>query len=328
MLTPRCYITIAGRLRFTGCYEFSVSRSVENLSTTGHIALPRLAMFDNKQRQLLEVRQEVKTGDSVLIEAGYVETEIKQCFKGVVKAINTGERVRLDIEDNMFVLRQKPIVLTAKKIKLKELLNKILSGTGVTVSKDTADMLVDEFQYNGNVTGALAVVKEKLNLTVYLNAENVLYAGLEAAEMLSAGEQKAARIKLTYGRNIIENSVSYQTKESAPLKVVVKGKAKDGKETVAEAGMEGGSKQTHHRYNVTDKVALKLIAEQLYNQQSYSGFRGTLTIWGVPVAVPGGTVEYKNENYRDNEGRYFIKAVETTFGGGGLRQRLTMGYKI
>jgi hypothetical protein len=287
-----------------------------------------MAMFDNKHRQLLEVRKEVKVSDSIVIEAGYVETEIKQCFKGVVKAINAGERVRLDVEDGMFLLRQKPIILTAKKIKLKELLNKILSGTGVSVSPRTADMLVDEFQYNGNIAGALAVIKEKLNLTVYLGSDDVLYAGLEEAEMLSAEEQKAARIKLIYGRNIIENSVSYQTKESAPLKVVVKGKAKDGKETVAEAGMDGGSKQTHYRYNVTDKAALKVIAEQLYKQQSYDGFRGTLTIWGVPTAVPGGTVEYKNENYKDNEGRYFIKAVETIFGSGGLRQRLTMGYKV
>jgi hypothetical protein len=301
---------------------------VENLSTTGHAVLPTLAMFDSKHRRILEVNKEVKISDSVVIEAGYVETEIKPLFKGVVKAINTGERVRLDIEDGMFLLRHKPLVLTAKKIKLKELLNKILSGTGVSVSNRTADMLVDEFQYNGNVAGALAVVKERLNLTVYLSAADVLYAGLEEAEMLSADEQKAARIKLTYGRNIIENSVSYQTKESAPLKVVVKGKAKDGKETIAEAGMDGGSKQTYHRYNVTDKAALKLMAEQLYNQQSYDGFRGTLTIWGIPVATPGGTVEYKNENYKDNEGRYFIKAVETTFSAAGLRQRLTMGYKV
>jgi hypothetical protein len=319
---------IAGRLRFTGCYEFSVKKSVENLSATGHIVLPRLAMFDNKQRSLLEVRQEVKVGDSVVIEAGYAETEIKQYFKGVVKAVNAGERVRLDIEDGMFTLRNKPLILTAKKIKLKELLGKVLAGTGVSVSERTADMLIDEFQYNGNVAGALAVIKEKLNLTVYLNADNVLYAGLEEAEMLSAAQQKAARIKLIYGRNIIDNNVSYQTKESSPLKVIVKGKAKDGKETVAEVGMDGGSKQTHYRYNVTDKAALKLIAEQLYHKQSYDGFRGTLTIFGIPTATPGGTVEYSNENYKDNGGRYFIKAVETTFGGSGLRQRLTMGYKV
>lgn len=315
-------------MRFTGCHEFSVKRSVENLSVTGHIVLSRLAMFDNKQRRVLEVRKEVKVGDSVIIESGYVETEIKQCFNGVVKAINAGERVRLDVEDGMFLLRHKPIVLTAKKIKLKELLNKVLSGTGVNVSDRTADMLVDEFQYNGNVAGALAVIKEKLNLTVYLNTDNVLYAGLEEAEMLSSDEQKAARIKLVYGRNIVDNNVSYQTKESAPLKVVVKGKAKDGKETVVEAGMDGGSKQTHYRYNVTDKAALKLIAEQLYKKQSYDGFRGTLTTWGIPLATPGGTVEYSNENYKDAEGRYFIKAVETTFSSGGLRQRLTMGYKV
>jgi hypothetical protein len=285
-------------------------------------------MFDNKQRQFLEVKKEVKVGDSVVIETGYIETGIKSLFKGVVKAINAGERVRLDVEDGMFTFRQRPIVLSEKAIQLKTLLTKLLADTGVTVSDRTADMTVDEFQYNGNVAGALAVIKERLNLTVYLNADGVLYAGLEEAEMLNADEQQSARIKLTYGRNIIENNLSYQTKESSPLKIVVKGKAKDGKETVAEAGMDGGSKQTHYRYNVTDKAALQLIAEQIYKQQSYDGFRGTLTIFGIPLAIPGGTVEYRNDNYKDNEGRYFIKGVETTFNTGGLRQRLTMGYKI
>ncbi|MDR3350710.1 MAG: hypothetical protein LBN98_03550 [Prevotellaceae bacterium] len=276
----------------------------------------------------MEVKKEVKVGDSVVIETGYIETGIKSLFKGVVKAINAGERVRLDVEDGMFTFRQRPIVLSEKAIQLKTLLTKLLADTGVTVSDRTADMTVDEFQYNGNVAGALAVIKERLNLTVYLNADGVLYAGLEEAEMLNADEQQSARIKLTYGRNIIENNLSYQTKESSPLKIVVKGKAKDGKETVAEAGMDGGSKQTHYRYNVTDKAALQLIAEQIYKQQSYDGFRGTLTIFGIPLAIPGGTVEYRNDNYKDNEGRYFIKGVETTFNTGGLRQRLTMGYKI
>lgn len=328
MLSPKCYITIGERLRFIGCNELSVSRSVENLSATGYISLSQLAMFDSKKRSVITVNKEVKAGDSVTIELGYLETDIKILFKGYIKAVNTSDKVKLDIEDSMFILRQKPIIISEKKIKLKNLLTKLLNGTEITISKRTADVMIDVFQYNGNVAGALAVIKEKLNLTVYINYDNVLYAGLEAAEMLDENEQKAARIQLTYGRNIVENNVNYQTKESNPVKIIVKGKAPDGKETIAEAGMDGGSKQTYYKYNVTDKKSLQAIAEQYYNRQSFDGFSGTITIMGLTPAITGGTVEYKNDNYKDNEGRYFIKAVQTTFGNDGIKQKLTMGYKL
>ncbi len=82
------------------------------------------------------------------------------------------------------------------------------------------------------------------------------------------------------------------------------------------------------RYNITDKKALQEIADSIYSKQSYNGFSGTLTIFGYPLAVPGGTVAYRNENYKDVEGRYFIKGVETSFSVSGLRQVLTMGYKL
>ena len=328
MLRPIANIIVADRFKFLGCNAFSVRRSVENLSATGSITLPRLAVFDNKERTELAVRESINNGDKVVIEAGYLETGVTTLFTGYIKTVNVNDRVILSIEDSMYDLRLKPLVLTKKKVKLKALLEEILKDTAITVSDRTTDLLVDEFQYNGNIAGALAVIKNKLHLTIYISSDNELYAGGEAVEMLSSEERKNATINLTYGINIITNNVEYQTRESKPLKIVCKGKAKNGKEIVATSGMDGGDVQTHYQYEVTQLKSLQEIADSIYSKQSYDGFGGTLTIFGYPLAIPGGTVVYRNENYADQEGSYFIKGVETTFGVGGLRQVLTMGYKL
>jgi len=327
MLTPVFEIQIGG-IRFRGCHEFKITKSVDEASVTGKITLPRMVLFDSKQRSFLSVAKEVKMKDPVTIKAGYKEDEIHQLFTGYVKAVNTGDRVVIDIEDPMFLLRLKPIVITKKDVTLKALLGELVSGTGLSVSGKSADMKIDEFQYNGNVAGAISKLKESLKLTVYINGSNQVYAGGESMELLSPEDSPYKLAKLTYGRNIISNNVEYQTAESKPILIVVKGKKKKGEEVVATAGMDGGDKQTYMRYNVTDKDTLQQIADELYAKQSYTGFRGTLTIFGIPRVVMGGTIQYRNENYQDVEGRYFVKGVEITGGPGGLRQIATLGYKL
>jgi hypothetical protein len=324
MLTPVVDITVNSRFVFRGCHAFSIKCDVDELSTTGNLVMPLSAVKQNEQRQLMQINKAVNAGNAITIAAGYAETGVRQVFKGYVRTVDTQERVTIQVEDAVYLLRRKAVVVSElKRIKLRDLCTKLLEGTPFNVSEDTADMIIDEFQHNGNVAGALDQLKKDLSLTVYMDGNNQLYAGGEELQ------RNIDPIRLVYGRNMIDNRTAYQFREDRPLLVRVKGKKKDNTEVVVEVGMKGGDEQTLYRYNVTDPESLKKIGEEYLLKRNYTGFKGSLKIFFIPFAVMGGTVDYKNENYADHTGRYFIKAVTYSFcADSGLRQDVELGQRV
>lgn len=340
MLVPRTEITIKNKdgetIRLEGCSEFSIRRSVEELSATGSVHLPTTVVFDSKQREIIAVREKVSPGNSITISAGYKDHGMEELFNGYIKGVDTGTKVVLDIEEEAYKLRKKPCSISylesknkGKPILLEELLAKMLEGTNLTVAKGCAPLKIDEFKAKKNIAAELASLKEKFGLTVYITKNKEVYAGLQANDKPSDEERKKSTINVTYGVNVVSNDVTHKTKDSNPIKVVVKEVRSDGKKPKEySVGDDKDSDHTISIYNITDEKSLKLIADMKYKQLSYEGFSGTFTLFGLPLATAGGTVVYKNDNYKDNEGKYFIKGVETRLSSNGLRQVLTMGYKI
>lgn len=336
MLRPIANITIENadrKLLFRGCNEFKITRSVDSMSSTGTISLPRVAMRNGANDKIsVSVGSEVKVNDKVTIETGYSDVETYVCFQGFVKSIDMSEKVTLNVEDSMYLIRRKSVLLSKKKGEcpgLKELISEIVAGTGVTVSDRTPDLQLNEFQYEGNAAGAIAKLKEKFALTVYINEGNELYAGVYPEEVLTEDQKKEATINLTYGENVITNNAQYVSATERPLKVTVQCKGKDGTDQfTGQAGVDGGETKNYERFEIADQATADQIAQSLYSSQVYDGFRGTLTIFGIPRAVVGGIVNYNNKNYDDKNGRYLITGVDISLGEGGLRQEVSLGRKM
>lgn len=322
MLTPVCYITI-GNFKFKGCKSFDIDKDVENLSVTGTIEMPLMAMMNIQDgKKAIAIDKSIKAGDTIKVEAGYLEHEIKTIFMGFIRNIDTSTTIKIKVEDAIYQYRKQPVLMDLKSISVKDLLVKLSKGTGCNVSDKTANIIVDVFKYKGNAAGALAKLKEALNLTIYVD-NNELYAG---------GQQlnPKGQIKVIYSRNIISNKTSYEYKETNPVLVEVIGKNEDGTEVKVVAGIDGGSKMTFHKYNVSNEKALKIMANELLNKYSFDGFKGGFELFFIPFAEPGGSVKYTNENYQqETEGIYFIKGVKYSFGSQrGLRQQIELGAKL
>ena len=327
MLTPVVDIIVRGKdtFVFRGCHSFSIKRDVDELSATGTVVMPLSAVKQNEQQPLMQINKNVHAGDAVTVRAWYDEIGFpNEIFNGYIRTVDTQERVTLHVEDAVYLLRRKPVVISElKPLKLKELLEKLLEDLPISISNDTADMVIDEFQHNGNVAGALDQLKKDLSLTIYIDSLDRLYAGGEQMQ------RDIPLIKLTYGRNIIENRTAYQFAEDNPLLVTVKGKKPDNTEVVVEVGMKGGNEHTLYRYNITDEETLKKIGEEYILKRNYTGFKGNLKTIFVPFAEMGGTVEYHNENYADHSGKYFIKGVTYSFStDAGLKQEIELGQRI
>ncbi len=322
MLTPVVNIII-GNLKFKGCKSFEVDKHVDNLSVKGFVELPLRAVMSNKDsKKVLIIDDKIKQGDSISIEAGYKEHDIHKIFKGYITNIDVSNSVKIKIEDSLYLLRKKPIIIEKENIQLKDVCTEILKDTGLKLSDKTPKLKIDVFKYKGNCAGALAKLKENLKLTCYFD-DDKLYAGGEQMNMKES-------INATFGVNILKNNTSYQYADANPVQVVVIGKKENGEEVKIVEGIEGGSKMTFYKYNVTDEESLKTIAKEQLQKYTYNGFKGSLGMWFIPFCELGSSVTYKNKNYKqETEGKYFVKGIKYRFSTSeGLKQNIQLGTKL
>ena len=322
MLTPVINIIIGG-LVFKGCKSFKVTKNVSNLSVIGDVELTLRAMLSGENgKEKIMVDETIKQGDTIIIEAGYLEFKTHTIFEGYITNINSADSVKVKIEDSIYLLRKQPVLIDEKDITVKDLCSKLIEGTGLTLSSNTVNLKIDVFKFKGNAAGALARLKESMKLTCYFDGK----------ELFCGGQQMNAKgqINVTYGRNILKNNVSYQYADANPVQVTVIGKKENGEEVKVIEGMDGGSAMTFYKYNVTDKEALITMAKEELARYSFDGFKGTVKLWFIPFAEPGGSVNYKNENYEQEvEGKYFIKSVTYIFTTSeALKQNISLGAKL
>jgi hypothetical protein len=321
MLTPVFEITIDGN-KYNGCYSFTVNNDMDDMSSTGEITFPHKVFIRKEgQREYLNFSSLVERGSSITIKAGYKEEEIHPVFSGYVKNIDMAERIRLTLEDDYYLLRKKPVVFNIKNIKLVDLCKRIVEDTGLTVSEKTTDLTVDEVKYSGSAAGCLSRIKDNLNLNVSFDAGE-MFCGMG---MLNIKDT----INVTYGQNIVKNGMKSQFKDTNPMQVVVIGKKRDNTEVKVTVGMEGGSKKTFYRYNVTDKSTLEKIAKGYLEKYWFDGLAGKVDLFFIPFAEVGGAINYTNKNYEDSMGgKYLIKKMKYMWGSGGLRQIITPGNRL
>ncbi|BDD11648.1 hypothetical protein FUAX_40800 (plasmid) [Fulvitalea axinellae] len=321
MLRPEMEIEI-GDLLFKGCVSFEVTRDVDRLSVTGLVTLPLKAVLKGEGE--VTVSREVRPGDAVTVRAGYRGHGIREVFRGFAVNVDPSDRVRIRLEDQTYLLRKKAVVFDKRDYgkSLAQICAKLVEGTDLKVSDRTAKVKIDKMNYSGNSAGALARIKETLNLSCYFD-NGELYVG--GAQLNPKGSAKCI-----YGVNIIKNSLKYEYAETNPVMVEVVGKMADGEEVKVTKGMEGGSKMTFVKYNVTDKKLLERMATEILERYSFDGFRGSLTLKFLPWCEPGGSVDYSNASYGDGTaGRYFVRSVKYAFSGSsGLTQTVRLGPKL
>jgi hypothetical protein len=326
MLTPVYDIQI-GNYNFKTCHALEVIRDIEKMSTTGFISMPKkLAIKTDDGFKNCDTNKLIKRSDKVIIKAGYKETKTHNIFSGFINEVNTRKQVRFDIEDSMFLLRNKPVVISGKDLMLKDILNKAIegitlaNGKNLKLSSASNNMKFDLFNYKGSAFGLCNKIRQLTMLSLYIDDKSELYCGLQQTN-------KRDSVKLIYGENIIKNNVSFRTKESHPLQVKVIGKKTDNTEISKIVGESGGDVITLRRLNISDEAKLEQIAKEYHKRNSYTGFKGDLTFFFHPFAQLGGSVNYLNKNYTLPEGEYFIKKIKYK-SGRGLKQIVTLGEKL
>lgn len=310
-----CNIKI-GKYTFTHVVELVVNTSIEQLTDTCTIEIPRKLSWKGKTIALGEDGL-IRTGDRVIVKTGYDGT-LQTVFKGYLKHIKPGVKVKLTCENEMYKLKQSPVTMSFKSTSLEALLHQVMpSYTVRTVSMDLGQILVN------NMTPAKVLEKLQSDFGIFSYfLDDTLYSGF------AYWPDTATSHKLEFERNIIDDSgLEFIREEDVKIRVKAVSILKNNTKIEKEYGDADGDLRTVHFYNVPE-ASLESVAQEEMKKLKYTGLQGSLQLFGEPYIIKGDVVEITDPDYPEKNGNYLVKGVEYRFGTRGYRQKIQLGPKV
>jgi hypothetical protein len=230
----------AGRtleLTFTFVTEFTIESSVDKLTQTAEIVLPRKLYARDNNDKLYSLYSKdfnvagfnnsnplILKGDRVQIYAGYKyddENTTGLWFDGFVSKVGAGKPFTIYCEDYMWKLKQKPAPNKVwKGYTVSSMLREMLQGTGVTLNATSEIGITYDVGYFTTQNMSVAQVLEKLR------KDASLYSYIRGTE-LRVGyplyvESEAVTHTFEFQKNIIDSDLEYKRKEDVVLSAICK----------------------------------------------------------------------------------------------------------
>ena len=324
-------ITIGGKLEFAVAQSIHIESSVQVLSDTATVELPRA--FKNAVDQVgktvnisgKSILDFMKRGDSIKIELGY-DGRIKTEFEGYITKIGAEMPLLLECEDEMFQLKKAPrITKFIKSGKLIDILKAVVPAKyTIECNADYSIgkwLIEDATPYN-----VLEELREKAGIRAYFKNPTTLCVGMIV-------DFKAETIHVfNFNENVRRGSnLKFAQKESKPIFLTVESKQANGSVLKVSKGEKGGDEKTMKLWPNMTKSELEVWANKQQTSVSYDGFEGTLDGWCYPRTRPGDSAQLYRPYYEDRhqDGRYFIEAVTIDVNGtDGIKRANTLSYKL
>lgn len=366
-----------GVLHFDFVTDFECSDSWKDFTNKGKITLPKNLYFRDESGKLQPLKGTninvggfssgvplFLRGDKVKIEAGYKYRNQKQIdvtdtsvfFEGYVSNVGSKIPIELDIEDNMWILKQTPVTTKtfSESNTLEDILGYILQGTSFkhkaltktnfgnfTIGNETAAQVLQRLQQSYGFESYFRGNELRCGVLIYLPEE-------------------AKEENFIFQRNIIDDELEYSRKDDIVLSAVAhntvtenNGTTKDGKVKTKKKRLE--VLVTIKNGKRTDKIieqgqpvpeniegerrtlffpgaqTTQELADLAYNEliiYYYTGLKGKFTTFGIPFVRQGDTAVIKDPILPERDGKYKIKQVDYSGGINGLRQDIFLDYKI
>lgn len=320
----QAHITL-GSFEFTQVHSVKITKSLDELSDSAVIEMPTSFILGNKDESFTRksLKDEIKEGDEVVIRLGYKDIYDGEEFRGYIKSIKPTVPLQIECEDKIYLIRKKDCNKNFHQTNLKAVLQYIVDGTGVELNAQIPDVQMDKFLLK-NVNGAKALeqLKEDFGLTIYIDDDGKLFAGLR--QQLGQGTP----IEFHRQKNVIKDSLKFRSADSVKLKIKAIGIRKDNTKVEVEAGDTDGEVRTYHFYNISDAKELLKVANEKLEKQKYSGFEGHITGFLVPAIKRGEAAKYQDNKYESVEGTYLAEKVTLSFDDNGVRRNTYFGNKL
>jgi hypothetical protein len=308
--------------------KVEIHKSQELLADTAQITLPS-AQYNVP----LDIEDKIHRGDGVTIKLGYKETGLVTEFDGWIQRISTdGGNITLYCEDDLYLMRKSIPNKVFKQVKLKTLLEYVVSHCGVALLIDcTYTWAYSKFVIN-NATGydVLKKVQDECGADIYIR-DNYLCVKAPGEvikkKVNEQGKEEEVTTYYDFAKNIEKEDLTYKDAEDKRFEVVVKANMPNGKVKELKFGTTGGDK-IEIKCATSDEASMKARAESELKRRSYSGYDGSITTWLIPECEPGCKASIHDADYPKKDGIYYVNSVTTTFDKGGGSRKVGLSFKL
>jgi len=309
MLRLNCRIKI-GELSFTRVHEVVITSSWKNLTDTATIKLPRSLTVGNEK-----LKEVITTGQEVEVKLGY-NGQLATEFTGyVAEPPNAEIPFSIKCEDEMWQLKQTSYTKGWESANLQDVVSHIASG----YQTDVLNAELGPVRYSKkSAAKVLKQLKDDFGLVSYFK-NGKLVVGKTYLD-------NQETVKYDFGRNIIDNDLTFKKVDEVKLKVEAISIKPNGQKITEELGDQDGESRTLHFYDL-DQGELKKRAEEEMERLRFAGYRGSFQTFGIPLAGHGWEAELKDRNYPERGGTYFIDQVNSKFGMDGFKRKIELGPK-
>ena len=280
-----------------------ITTSWQMLTDTARVTLARLYSVDS---QLIDIRDRLKKGTRISIAMGY-NGELVPEFSGYITGFEGTGPLTVHCEDEMWRLKAGSLSREFKG----ENLQRVVSFIAPDHEQQVLDVNIGDLAiHNVSPAKALDELRENYRLYSYFPANS---------QQLRVGF--AYRFE-DYSNHIIhlqentkDNDLHWENIEKGDVQVKAISNSQDGTLLVASYPDEvsNPSVTTLNFANIGSVADLKQIAKGHYEKMAIEGYRGTVTLFGIPSVRHGDTVEIRDARFPERNGSYFVDTIQKVF---------------
>ena len=314
-----------GRHKIANVNEVRFAQSDKELLALCTIKLPYIKNTGN----------EIKKGDKVTVKLSmstdFNQNDFKTEFTEYLKNITLGIPLVLEIENGVYLLKQKSIAGFYRDITLRALLEKILKGFDSNFEVEYSDSIpqitLDKFliKKGSTVYDVMKHLISKYRVKAYFKNDK-LYLGSRYLI-----EKNPAIVVYHLEQNVAKDNIVLRSKDDVVVLVRATSRLRDGNEIQVEVGDPGGSTRTFFYHNIKTKKHLKELAEKELEEIRLKKTKGSIEVFGLPYVEHSYVAQVKAIKEWDKlkEGKFFIEKVETIFSvSEGFKRILHLGKKL
>lgn len=312
-LTAKITIRSAQTWEFDRVSEVEIVRDSETLTDTCRIVLPRKVKWNGSDDIPL------RRGDAITVELGYNGNN-QFAFAGYVTSIGLKSPIEIRCEDEMW--RMKSIATTKKAYKaanLKTLISDQQVGIPVNVF---GEQNIGDYRVTADTVAELLNELRKQGIRSFIRYKN---AQPELCIGVLFDRQGEHRQVFDNQRNIISDSLQWQTADDVKLKVKAVNLDKNNKQTVVEVGDADGEVRTLYATGKSDSQ-LRSWAEQELKRLKRDGLVGSFDTFGHLLVDKLDSVAIVIDSVR--RGEYQVQNNTIKYGSSGFRQSITLGDRL
>lgn len=346
-----------GTLIFDFCNTIETEDSWADLTNKGTITLPKNVYVRNQFNSMVQLAGTnvnlggfssnpplFLRGDAVTIKAGYryfdsfgtervmmmgIKKDAEYLYTGFISSVTSKKPFVLELEDNMWKLKQVPApnkVFSFKIYTLETILKELLQGTGFTVNQRTSTTLAtdntkkginmgDFRTQNETVAQVLARIRKDYHFESYFRGNELRCGALVYIE------EEAITQTFIFQLNIISDDLEYQRKDDITLSAIAYSVNKNTLDVTTKDGHQKTKKERLEALVIFKNgqfvSTIKRAGQKADFAPNTEGERRTLYFWNVTdpqQLITLAQAELKKYYYTGFKGKF------TTFGVPFVRQ--------